>query len=107
MRWDAVDVGRHAAINFLALEYLVDRSKNVRSRAEGVLEFAVNQGQSARLMRPSKVRQHLGKGAWGCILKREDRLFLVSHGEDRSVRCSRTRTGKKFYGQSPDDLPLL
>ncbi len=58
-------------------------------------------------MGAAKVRQHLGEGARRCVLEREDRLLLVAHGEDRSLRGSRARAGEKFSGQSPDDLPLF
>ena len=40
-------------------------------------------------------------------LEREDRLFLVAHGENRALEEARAGAGEKFAREAPDDLPLL
>src|SRR6516225_1910806 len=72
-----------------------------------MLEFLVEEIKSASLVGTTKVRQRLGKSARRRILKRKDRLLLVTHRKDGSRAYARAGAGEELAGQSLDDLPLF
>ena len=100
-------VGRKAAEILFDREDLVDHLENPRRRTKRHIQWDMREGLLSRFDARLKFPAHLIEHMRRCALKREDRLFLVTDGEECANPVVLAVARGEILGDTPQDFPLL